>query len=411
VKSREPGEKEWCGGIIMKKLTLAEWEAKYVVGSIERFDPKYHMFSRPTWDPDMQARLKNWGFLGDVRERPGYTLQDQALRWGARRGTMIARFKSKVNPDPAPNRPAAATDDPDSSSPAIPPIESIMPMTYNPPEGAKIDVSNPQAITRDIKKVALYFGASLVGICKLDRRWVNLNEDIPEEFQWAVVMAFEGEYDLMKRYPSYIADAVTSMGYSQMAVTNAYLAKFIENLGFKAIDSQNDTALSIPMAMQAGLGDIGRNGLLVTPQFGPRVRISKIITDLPLVADSPIDFGVTEFCIACKKCAQLCQSQSISYGDRTTEPINISNNRGTLKWPIDAETCRMYWGRVNKPCTACIASCPYNKPYTWPHQATLWFTDHMRWADSLYVRLDDYFGYGKPKKADSFWEEWQPGKH
>lgn len=408
----------------MRKMTLAEWEKKYIAGPIERFDPKYTTFSRPIWDEEMRSRLKSWGFLGDIRDKPGYTMQDQALRWGVRRGTMIARFKSKLNPDPVPAGPppqapasgaSARPEEPEAAEntgrPAAVSMESIMPMTYNPPEGMKIDTSNPEKITRDIKKVALYSGASSVGICKLDRRWVNSTEDIPEEFQYAIVMTFEGAYDLMKYYPSYIADAVTSMGYSQMAVTNAYLAKFIENLGFKAIDSQNDTALSVPMAMQAGLGDVGRMGLLITPQFGPRVRLSKIITDLPLVADSPIEFGVTEFCDACMKCAQLCPSQSISYGERTAESDSVSNNPGALKWPINAETCRMYWGRVNKPCTSCVACCPYNKPYTWPHRATLWFTDHVRWADSLYVKLDDLFGYGKPKKAEDFWEEWEPNKH
>ncbi|MFC1954696.1 reductive dehalogenase [Chloroflexota bacterium] len=406
----------------MKKLTLSEWEAKYIAGTIERFDPKYHMFSRPIWDPDMRSRLNNWGFLGDVKDKHGFTLQDQALRWGSRRGTMIARFKSKINPDPVLKEPEKATADGDPTKPEEPEaaanpgrptatLDTIMPMTYKLPEGVKADTDNPEKITRDIKKVARYFGASLVGVCKLDRRWVNLNEDIPEEFQYAIVMAFEGAYDLMKYYPSYIADAVTSMGYSQMAVTNAYLSAYIEDLGFRAIDSQNDTALSVPMAMQAGLGDVGRMGLLVTPQFGPRVRLSKVITDLPLMADSPIEFGVTEFCNACKKCAQLCPSQSISYGERTSETDSVSNNPGALKWPTNAETCRMYWGRVNKPCTSCIACCPYNKPYTWPHRATLWFTDHMRWADSLYVKLDDFFGYGKPKNAANFWEEWQPNKH
>ncbi len=278
--------------------------------------------------------------------------------------------------------------------------------------GGRIQVlSGPAITTRDVKKVARYFGADMVGVCKLDRRLLYLDENIPEEFQWVVVMAFEQDYELIKHYPSYIADAATSKGYSDMAVTNTYLSAFIQNLGFRAIDSQNDIALSVPMAIQAGLGDHGRLGFLITPRFGPRVRLSKIITDLPLVPDSPIDFGVTEFCRVCKKCAQLCPSQSIPYGDRTREANNLSNHDGELKWRIDAETCRMYWGQVNKPCTTCMACCPYNKPNTWPHKATLWFTDHARWADPFYVKMDELFGYGKPMKAselDRFWEEWQP---
>jgi len=202
------------------------------------------------------------------------------------------------------------------------------------------------------------------------------------------------------------------MGYSRMAVTNNYVSGFIRNLGFKTIDcTTNDVALSIPMAMQAGLGDLARNGLLITPQFGPRVRLSKVITDLSLVADAPVDFGVTEFCTKCGICADNCPSQSIIHGERTIEPHNISNLGGVLKWPINAEECRMYWGRANKPCTTCIACCPYNKPDTWLHRSIRWFTDHVRWADPLYIKMDILCGYGKPKKPDNFWEEWQPARH
>lgn len=276
-------------------------------------------------------------------------------------------------------------------------------------------------ITREIKKVATFFGADLVGICELDRRWVYSNshfnspsglvykpQEVPEEYKYAIVMGFEEDYTLLKYFPTYIADAATSMGYSRMAITNAYLSTFIRHMGFKVIDcTTNDVALSIPMAMQAGLGDIGRNGLLVTPRFGPRLRLSKLITDLELVPDKPIDFGVTQFCDACGKCADYCPSQAIIYGERTTEPHNISNASNELKWPIDAEKCRAHWGRSNKPCTNCISSCPFNKTSGWFHQTVRWFVDKIRWADSFYVKMDNMFGYGKPKKADNFWKEWQ----
>jgi reductive dehalogenase len=162
------------------------------------------------------------------------------------------------------------------------------------------------------------------------------------------------------------------------------------------------------MAMQAGLGELGRNGLLITPQFGPRVRISKVMTDLPLTPDAPVEFGVTEFCNACKKCAEMCPSQAILLGDRTAERHNLSNSGGVLKWPIHSEKCRSYWARIHKSCTICMASCPYNKPYTRLHRSVRWLTDHLRWADVLYVKTDDWFGFGKPKKPDRFWEEWQP---
>lgn len=392
----------------MKKLTNDQWEKKYIAGPVERFDIKNNAFGRIGWDEEFKGRLENWGFFGEVKEKPGYTLQDQALRSSSRHSTMIARFKSGLNPPQPPGMPGGAMVTPNPSIQAMAPPVPMTPMMNRPPERVKIDVSDLKIITRNIKKVAIYFGADLVGICKLDRRWLYLNEEIPDEFQYAIVMAFEEDYNLIKYYPTYIAEATVSMGYSRMAITNGYLSAFIENLGFKAIDCQNDIALSIPMAIQAGLGDLGRLGLLITREFGPRVRISKVITNLPLVADSPVDFGVIEYCKVCKKCAQLCPSQSISYDERTAKTNNISNSGGVLKWPVNVETCRMYWSQVNNSCTTCVACCPYNKPNSWPHRAALWFTDNLRWADSFYVRMDDLLGYGKPKSADKFWEEWCP---
>lgn len=76
-------------------------------------------------------------------------------------------------------------------------------------------------------------------------------------------------------------------------------SRYLRNLGYEAIPSMNDTALAIPYAIKAGLGEYGRHGLLITPEFGPRLRLGKIFTNMPLAHDTPIKFGVKEFCGAC----------------------------------------------------------------------------------------------------------------
>ena len=412
----------------MKRLTPEQWEEKYILGIVEQFDQKYTVTNRFDWDPDLRKALKGPLFIGTgrVKETPGYALEELALHWASRRGTVLGLLNTSI---PNPSRIAQTIKTAmEASDPRM------QPELFKPPEGTRLAVDDPQRITRNIKKVATYFGADLVGICKLDRRWIYSQtyegpspywtgnreavagesepQEIPEEYQYAVVMGFEEEYDMIKFFPSYIDNAAASMGYTRMAFTNLLLSTYIRNLGFKAIDcTTNAVALNIPMAMQAGLGELGRNGLLITPEFGPRLRISKVITDLALIADTPIEFGVTEFCRACKKCAEMCPSQAIMHGERTTEPNNVSNARGVLKWPINAEKCRMYWARMGKSCTICIASCPYNKPNAWFHRTVRWFTDHARWADRIYVAMDNLFGYGTPKKPDRFWEEWQPRRH
>jgi len=398
----------------MKKLTPSQWEEKYIRGPVEQFDEKNTMFRRPYHDPEIRNLLEDWSFGGKTSQKPGYTMWDQALRYGSRRGTALTMLDtSKPNPGQLNMDIAALIKNPSGR---------VRPDANRPVQRETVDVSDPAKLSRYLKKASLFLGADLVGICQLDRRFVyshthldgndgfiHLPQEIPEEYQYAIVTGFGEDYHLMKYYPTYIADAATSVGYARMAISSANLSLFIRMLGFQAIDcSINAVVLSTPLAILAGFGDIGRNGLLITPEFGPRLRVTVVLTDMPLVADSPIDFGVIEFCTTCKKCVSSCPSRSIMEGERTTEPNNISNLRNTLKWPLNAETCRAYWGRVSKPCTACIASCPYNKEINWFHSTARWFTDHARWADPLYVKLDDLCGYGKPKAADSFWEEWNP---
>ena len=401
----------------MKRLSLDEWKMKYSADSVERFDQKNQMFYRIAWDDEVKDILKDWSYNSEPSDKPGYALKDSALRLASWSGERISLFNiSKPNPSPV----AKAV------------VEA---MTNGRPqanaqvrERPKVDTSDTAALANDIKKAALYFGADVVGICRLDNTWVysnsyqpgrptpdgntggqSLGQEIPEEYQYAVVMGFEEDYEMMKYSHTLIANATCSLGYSRMAITNAHLSDFIRNLGYEAIDcSTNDVALSIPLAMLAGLGDLGRSGLLISPRYGPRLRLSKVFTNLPLATDSPIDFGVTEFCDACMKCAEMCPSRSISFNERTTEPISPSNSAGALKWPANGVTCRTYWGRVHRGCSICIASCPYNKADTWFHRMTLWLTDHARWAAPFFVAMDNLFGYGRPKNADNFWEEWQP---
>jgi epoxyqueuosine reductase len=283
------------------------------------------------------------------------------------------------------------------------------------PKGLKYAVSDPVDLTRKIKAVAKWLGAALVGVCELDSRWVyshyyNLASrdysplEIPEECRFAIALAVEEEYYAIKTSPLEPGSAATGLGYSHMAFVAGSLAHFIRDLGYTAIPSGNDTALSIPIAIDAGLGELGRNGLLITKKYGPRVRLCKVITDLPLVPDHPIEFGVSDFCKVCKKCAEKCPGQAIQYCDQTTEALNVSNNAGVLKWPVDAEKCLGYWSRSSS-CTNCIRVCSFNKIEGWLHDKVRSSIKHTPWMNRIFVSLDSMFGYDRQLSATEFWEK------
>jgi hypothetical protein len=229
-------------------------------------------------------------------------------------------------------------------------------------------VNDPAEMSREIKRVARGFGADLVGICAVDPRWIYSYDrsgdpvSIAPQLRRAIVMAIAMDHDEVLSSPSYASAAATGVGYSRMAFAIASLAQFLRNLRYEAIPMGNDTALSIPLAVDAGLGSLGRNGLLVTPEFGSRVRLCKVFTDLPLETDRPIDFGLTEQCRRCTLCAEACEAEAIQSAREPTFAVACpSNNDGILRWPVNADRCFEFWIRNTAACSNCIAACPYTR--------------------------------------------------
>ena len=162
----------------------------------------------------------------------------------------------------------------------------------------------------EIKRVAKALGADLVGVTAYDERWVYSHKysaqtqkektnEIPEGLDNVIVIATNMDYELIQTVPSALSGTATGLGYGRDTVALLSLGQYIRNLGYRAVESLNDSALAVPYAIQAGLGEYGRHGLLITKEFGPRVRLGKIFTDLPLSHDRPTSFGVKEFCNVC----------------------------------------------------------------------------------------------------------------
>jgi reductive dehalogenase len=227
--------------------------------------------------------------------------------------------------------------------------------------------------------------------------------EIGDEFKYAVVMAYEMDYEAIRQAPNQLAEATTTTAYSRMAFTGTTLAQYIRGLGYKALPMGNDTATSIPLAIDAGLGELSRMGLLVTPEYGPRVRLSKVITDMPLKPDSPIEFGVWDFCMKCEKCARFCPGQAIMHGPPSEKIHNISNREGLLRWAVDGEKCFTSFPRNSTACGVCIRVCPFNKLPGVLHDWVRWGVKNTRWLDSLFVKADDLLGYDKKAKISEFW--------
>ncbi len=374
--------------------------SRYINGEVTRFDQKNDGFKRPFWDPEMARVLeKFYNAAVPPKNIPGYELKDQSAvnaSW-----LLDSKF----------------TDGNNGGNQGLYDWEWDGRFDFpRVPKGCKTKEQDPHILTFQVKKMARFFGASLCGICRVDERWLyssafigdmnggrikNLN--FPKTCKYAVVLAFEMDYEAIKYSPAHPSSIAVGLGYSKMAFTTGILAQYIRGLGFQALPSGNDTGLSIPLAIDSGLGEIARNGLLVTPLFGPRIRLAKVFTDMPMIQDAPIEFGVWDFCRICKKCADQCPSHSIEKEEAKGKPHNISNRDGILKWNVNAETCISWWAANGTDCSNCIRVCPFNKPAGVLHDLVRYGIKHFKDLHRFFLWGDDRMGYGKRAKADEFW--------
>ena len=200
---------------------------------------------------------------------------------------------------------------------------------------------------------------------------------------------------MIRHAPDSATTTETALKYFEVGKVAMLVARYINLLGYEArahVDG-NYRVICGPIAVDAGLGEMGRLGLLMTPQFGPRLRLSVVTTDLPLTQDQPIHFGVQHFCDVCRKCASNCPSQAIATGNKAVY-------RGVEKWQSDQERCYRFWRVQGSDCSICIKVCPYSHPSTPLHNLVRWAIRHNRLARRVALWGDDLF-YGR-RPAERF---------
>jgi reductive dehalogenase len=170
------------------------------------------------------------------------------------------------------------------------------------------------------------------------------------------------------------------------------ISEFIRQLGYPArahIDANYFVVCPL-VARDAGLGEIGRMGLLMTPELGPRVRIAVVTTDLPLATDGNArDYTMLDFCRICKKCADICPSKAIPFGD----PSRIN---GVRRWQINSEGCFTYWCSVGTDCALCVRVCPYSHPDSLLHNLVRRGVRNSVLFREFALKMDDLFYGRKP---------------
>lgn len=341
-----------------------------VTEDFEPFAQRDDIFSRAMWDdtvrsPRTDAFFASYRMEAAPRRGDGFTQRDFALRNAA---WLISDIMTDRHADQGRREGFQA------------PLSADTPVAPD-----RVPIDDLHKMSAEIKRTARFFGAQLCGITDFDQRWLysarvdtrdmsEASHNLPDGLTNVIVLGHEMDTELVATYPSALAGAATGKAYSHEAAVALQLAAFIRNLGYQAVASMNDTALVIPYAVKAGLGEYARNQMVITAQLGPRLRFSKIFTDLPLAHDVPKPLGVAAFCDICTKCADACPVKALPYGPPDTRRANRSAIKGVRKWTSDAEACFGFWAKLATDCAICLRVCPFNR-------------DYSRWTARLWRRL------------------------
>lgn len=379
-----------------------------VHGKVERFDERCQVFAR-----NRSLRPGSREYEAFYRDYPEYEAYDVTRREkGGPLGAIgsIDGKEGKVNVEAT----LACVSIPQalSTPDKVEPQPAFNPMYQSATEATRLQekkyILSPQEATERVKGYTLCLGADLVGIAEINPLWVyshrgEIFHDNWEDWgkpiipnRYAVVFAEEMDFGMVGAAPHTPTVIESMRNYAKGAFIATQLARFIANLGYSATANhlRHYDALLVPLAVDAGLGEMGRLGYLMTKEYGPRVRLSAVTTDLPLVPDSPLDLGVVDFCKICKKCARCCPSHSIPLEEQA-----VSN--GALRWKLNEETCFEYWGKIGTDCNICMRVCPWSHARTFPHRLIVWLITRNRFARRLFSFMDDIF-YGKnPRAKDS----------
>lgn len=381
----------------------------YIVGEVKRQDERTQVFAR-----NRSLLPGSEQFTAFYQEHPEYREYDARRR---EVGGVLGRFGTIDKPHEGPNMAATL------ASGEIPMYlgtpEKVKPKPHFLMKGKRINLT-PEEATERVKGYARNRGADMVGITEINPLWVyshrgeifyenwaDWGKEIKVEHKYAIVFAMEMSFDMVGTGP-HTPTTIESMGnYAKGAYIATQLASFIANLGYSATANhfRHYEALMVPLAIDSGLGELGRLGYLITKEFGPRVRLGVVTTNLPLIPDKPVDIGVEDFCKICKKCAVSCPSKSIPL-EKDQTVIN-----GLRRWKLNAETCFDYWGKVGTDCNVCMRVCPWSHARTFPHKIILGLITRNSIARRLFSIMDDVF-YGKrPKaKASPKWARFYVGK-
>ena len=218
----------------------------------------------------------------------------------------------------------------------------------------RVEVDDTAAMAERVKEKAIELGAGIVGITEILPG--DLYDDIELDYRYAICIGVPMRRQEMIHVPHARAGQEVQRVYGEVASVAIDLAEHIRSMGWPACaygDPRSTDLLQIPLAIRAGLGELGKHGSMISKEYGSNFRLSTVATNLPLALDKPVDIGVEDLCANCRRCTIDCPPDAI-YDDKKWV-------RGEHRWYVDFDKCVPYF-TATYGCAICIEVCPWSEP-------------------------------------------------
>lgn len=346
----------------------------------ERYDERDHMFARNnTWrHPELAEAY--------YREHPDRRAADEAIQRKPALGAPGGRW---YDSERTPLAEAAFTV-----------LGRALALAHGEPAPRRTSAT-PAAIARWIDAAARAYGAVDVGFATLeDIHWYShagrhadrWGQPVERRHASAVVIVVAMDWHRIDRAPAAPVMVESSRQYVEAARIAWVVAEYIRQLGWDArahVDA-NYEVICPPLAEAAGLGHVGRMGILMHRVHGPCVRLAVVTTDLALPPTAGDHAAMEHFCRICRKCADNCPSGAVARGEM---PVS----RGFAHWSVDQEKCYSFWRTAGTDCAVCVKVCPYTKPDSLVHRLARWYVGRNPVNQRLALWADDLL-YGRRRR-------------
>lgn len=209
-------------------------------------------------------------------------------------------------------------------------------------------------LNHEIRDCAKKLGCKLCGFTTLEPSWVFSDGKTQVFYHNVIVLGMEMDYSAIDQAPGEASGQETMRAYADLGLAAAGIADFILSKSYhaQAHHPMGGNVLYMPHAIKAGLGQLGANGNLCTEEFGPRLRLTIVTTDAPLIFGQPKNLKIEELCEACQICIDSCPGKALS-------PFKV-HWRGTTKWKNNWQRCYPIFQKLGS-CLICIKVCPLHK--------------------------------------------------